>query len=150
MMFFFYLTKKPSHSAPLPSIKYSDSDIPEENLSKINEIKRDVYDEDELEKLMTNEIDKLIRERIKNQSVVDYGPDVSFEARLNEFLQDSEEDSEPGEDNGEEEKQSKKRKVNFKNFNLERLVGQGAFGKLEKILNNHRSLLLKVERFLSI
>ena len=84
---------------------------------------------------MANEIDKLVRDRIKNQSVIHYEADYDL-SRLNEFLVSSDEDSEPSGDPDDDEdcQESRKKKVTFKNFNLERLVGQGAFGNIYNCL----------------
>ena len=129
--------KRPSVSAPMPIVIYSDFD----KLDEAREIKTQQQTAEELEKLMENEIEKLeiqklekekleieklVKDRIKNQSMIHYEPDYDSK-RLDEFLESSDDEQEifPDSDGSQE---SKRKKVTFKNFNLERLVGQGAFG----------------------
>lgn len=133
--------KGPIHSAPMFTVKYSDFDMIQDKLDETREIKTEQQTAEELEKLMENEIEKLkiqklekekleieklVRNRIKNQSMIHYEPDYDSK-RLDEFLESSDDEQEifPDSDGSQE---SKRKKVTFKNFNLERLVGQGAFG----------------------
>lgn len=111
----------------MPIVIYSDFD----KLDETREIKTQQQTAEELEKLMENEIEKLeieklVKDRIKNQSMIRYEPDYDSK-RLDEFLESSDDEQEifPDSDGSQE---SKRKKVTFKNFNLERLVGQGAFG----------------------
>ena len=110
----------------MPTVIYSVLDKRQDKLDETREMKTEEQTVEEIEKLMQNEIEKLVRDRIKNQSVIHYEPDYDSK-RLDEFLESSDDEPEicPDSDGSQE---SKRKKVTFKNFNLERLVGQGAFG----------------------